>query len=46
MRASALASFAVLALMSHWLILLARHKLAHGLWERINSAAKEPKLDF
>jgi three-Cys-motif partner protein len=30
----------------YWLILLARHELAHDLWERISSAAKAPKFDF
>jgi hypothetical protein len=30
----------------YWLILLAKHKLAHGLWERISSAAKAPTFDF
>ena len=30
----------------YWLILLARHKLAHGLWERISSVAKAPEFDF
>lgn len=30
----------------YWLILLARHKLAHGLWAKVSSAAKSPKFDF
>ena len=30
----------------YWLILLARHKLAHGLWAKISSAAKSPTFDF
>jgi three-Cys-motif partner protein len=30
----------------YWLILLARHKLAHNLWEKISSAATSPKFDF
>jgi three-Cys-motif partner protein len=30
----------------YWLFLLARNKLAHGLWERISSAAEAPTLDF
>lgn len=30
----------------YWLILLARHKLAHGLWAMVSSAAKSPKFDF
>ena len=30
----------------YWLILLARHKLAHGLWTKVSSAAKSPKFDF
>ncbi len=30
----------------YWLILLARHDLAHNLWERISSAAKSPTFDF
>jgi three-Cys-motif partner protein len=30
----------------YWLILLARHDLAHDLWEKISSAAKSPTFDF
>jgi three-Cys-motif partner protein len=30
----------------YWLILLARHKLAHSLWSKINSPAKAPGFDF
>ncbi|MGD0332486.1 MAG: three-Cys-motif partner protein TcmP [Xanthobacteraceae bacterium] len=30
----------------YWLILLARHKLAHGLWAKVSSAAKSPRFDF
>jgi three-Cys-motif partner protein len=30
----------------YWLILLARHELAHGLWAKVSSAAKSPKFDF
>ena len=30
----------------YWLILLARHKLAHSLWSKISSSAKNPELDF
>ena len=30
----------------YWLILLAKHDLAHQLWEKISSAAKAPKFDF
>jgi three-Cys-motif partner protein len=30
----------------YWLILLARHELAHDLWERISSASKAPTFDF
>ena len=30
----------------YWLILLARHDLAHNLWEKVSSAAKSPKFDF
>jgi three-Cys-motif partner protein len=30
----------------YWLILLARHDLAHQLWERISSAARAPRLDL
>ncbi len=30
----------------YWLILLARHKLAHGLWAKVSSAAKSPTFDF
>jgi three-Cys-motif partner protein len=30
----------------YWLILLARHDLAHQLWEKISSAAKAPEFDF
>lgn len=30
----------------YWLILLARHDLAHGLWAKISSAAKAPTFDF
>jgi three-Cys-motif partner protein len=30
----------------YWLILLARHDLAHGLWAKISSAAKSPTLPF
>ena len=30
----------------YWLILLAKHDLAHQLWGRISSAAKAPKFDF
>jgi three-Cys-motif partner protein len=30
----------------YWLILLARHELAHSLWSKISSAAKAPKFDF
>jgi three-Cys-motif partner protein len=30
----------------YWLILLARHDLAHQLWTRISSLAKAPEFDF
>ena len=30
----------------YWLILLARHNLAHGLWLKVSSAAKSPTFDF
>jgi three-Cys-motif partner protein len=30
----------------YWLILLARHPLAHGLWAKVSSAAKSPTFDF
>jgi three-Cys-motif partner protein len=30
----------------YWLILLARHDLAHGLWSKVSSAAESPMLDF
>jgi three-Cys-motif partner protein len=30
----------------YWLILLARHELAHGLWSKVSSAAKSPTFDF
>lgn len=30
----------------YWLILLARHRLAHGLWAKVSSAAKSPTFDF
>ena len=30
----------------YWLILLARHELAHGLWRKVSSAAKSPTFDF
>jgi hypothetical protein len=30
----------------YWLILLARHELAHSLWSKISSAAKSPSFDF
>jgi three-Cys-motif partner protein len=30
----------------YWLILLARHELAHGLWAKITSAATSPTFDF
>jgi three-Cys-motif partner protein len=30
----------------YWLILLARHNLAHSLWAKISSAAKSPTFDF
>jgi len=30
----------------YWLILLARHELAHGLWTKVSSAAKSPTFDF
>lgn len=30
----------------YWLILLARHDLAHGLWAKVSSVAKSPKFDF
>jgi three-Cys-motif partner protein len=30
----------------YWLILLARHKLAHSLWSKISSSAKAPGFDF
>jgi three-Cys-motif partner protein len=30
----------------YWLILLARHNLAHALWSRISSEAQAPKFDF
>ena len=30
----------------YWLILLARHDLAHQLWTKISSAAKAPRFDF
>jgi three-Cys-motif partner protein len=30
----------------YWLILLARHELAHDLWAKVSSAAKSPKFDF
>ena len=28
----------------YWLILLARHDLAHGLWSKVSSAAESPML--
>jgi three-Cys-motif partner protein len=30
----------------YWLILLARHELAHSLWSKISSSAKMPGFDF
>jgi three-Cys-motif partner protein len=30
----------------YWLILLARHDLAHDLWSKVSSAAKSPMLDL
>ena len=30
----------------YWLILLARHELAHKLWSKISSSAKTPGFDF
>jgi three-Cys-motif partner protein len=30
----------------YWLILLARHELAHSLWSKISSPAKAPGFDF
>lgn len=30
----------------YWLILLAKHDLAHGLWAKVSSAAKSPTFDF
>jgi three-Cys-motif partner protein len=30
----------------YWLILLARHNLAYGLWAKVSSAAKSPTFDF
>ncbi|MET0481530.1 MAG: three-Cys-motif partner protein TcmP [Aestuariivirgaceae bacterium] len=30
----------------YWLILLARHDLAHDLWAKISTAAKSPTFDF
>jgi three-Cys-motif partner protein len=30
----------------YWLILLARHELAHTLWSKISSSAKAPRFDF
>jgi len=30
----------------YWLMLLARHDLAHQLWMRISSLAKAPEFDF
>jgi three-Cys-motif partner protein len=30
----------------YWLILLARHDLAHDLWKRISSAPKAPTFEF
>jgi three-Cys-motif partner protein len=30
----------------YWLILLARHPLAHDLWQKISSAAAAPTFDF
>jgi three-Cys-motif partner protein len=30
----------------YWLILLARHELAHSLWSKISSSAKAPGFDF
>jgi len=30
----------------YWLILLAKHNLAHGLWAKVSSAAKSPMFDF
>jgi three-Cys-motif partner protein len=30
----------------YWLILLAKHELAHGLWSKISSVAKSPTFDF
>lgn len=30
----------------YWLILLARHDLAHGLWTKVSSAARSPTFDF
>jgi three-Cys-motif partner protein len=30
----------------YWLILLAKHDLAHQLWEKISSAARAPRFDF
>jgi three-Cys-motif partner protein len=28
----------------YWLILLAKHKLAHNLWQKVSSAAEQPRL--
>jgi three-Cys-motif partner protein len=30
----------------YWLLLLARHELAHSLWSKISSSAKAPGFDF
>jgi three-Cys-motif partner protein len=30
----------------YWLILLARHELAHGLWAKVSSVARSPTFDF
>jgi len=30
----------------YWLMLLARHELAHEFWEKITSIAREPEFDF
>jgi three-Cys-motif partner protein len=30
----------------YWLVLLARHQLAHSLWSKISSSAKAPGFDF
>jgi hypothetical protein len=30
----------------YWLILLARHDLARGLWAKVSSEAKSPTFDF